>query len=127
MLLKTLTPELFYSLLPELWTRYFAVGEPRVVKVGRGYGRLEITNVPDAFLARSVAIAGYLDQALRMAGAADVDMGSLPSPVSQPCSRAQTSWSRSAVQITGRSTPDSSSHSRETSNGRQCSKIGQCP
>ncbi|RZO45932.1 MAG: serine/threonine protein kinase [Sandaracinaceae bacterium] len=74
MLLKTLTPELFFSLLPELWTRYFAVGEPRVVKVGRGYGRLEITNVPDAFLARSVAIAGYLDQALRMAGAADVDV-----------------------------------------------------
>lgn len=74
MLLKTLTPELFFSLLPELWTRYFAVGAPRVVKVGRGYGRLEIANVPDAFLARSVAIAGYLDQALRMAGAADVDV-----------------------------------------------------
>ena len=47
--------------------------------------------------------------------------------LAHPCSCAQTSWSRSAVQITGRSTPDSSSQTRETSNGRQCSKIGHLP
>jgi hypothetical protein len=46
----------------------------RVVKVGRGYGRLEVAEMPRALLARSVAIAGYLDEALRMAGARDVDV-----------------------------------------------------
>lgn len=73
-LLRTLTPELFFSLVPELWVRYFAAGEARVVKVGRGYGRAELTEVPDAFLARSVALAGYLDEGLRMAGARCVDV-----------------------------------------------------
>ena len=42
-------------------------------------------------------------------------------------SSAQTSRSRWAVQIRGRSIPDSSSHSREVLNGMQCSKIGQRP
>ena len=74
LLLRSLTPELFFSLVPELWVRYFAAGEARVVKVGRGYGRVEIGGMPDAFLARSVAIAGYLDEGLRMAGARDVDV-----------------------------------------------------
>lgn len=73
-LLRTLTPELFFSLVPELWVRYFAAGEARVVKVGRGYGRVEIAGMPDAFLARSVALAGYLDEGLRMSGARDVDV-----------------------------------------------------
>jgi len=74
LLLRSLTPELFFSLVPELWVRYFAAGEARVVKVGRGYGRVEIGGMADAFLARSVAIAGYLDEGLRMAGARDVDV-----------------------------------------------------
>jgi serine/threonine protein kinase len=74
LLLKTLTPELLFSLAPELWTRYFGLGHARVVKVGRGYGRLEVAEMPAAVLARSVAIAGYLDEALRMAGARDVDV-----------------------------------------------------
>jgi hypothetical protein len=39
----------------------------------------------------------------------------------------QTSWSRSGVQMRGQSTPSSSSHTRCTLNGRQCSKIGQRP
>ena len=74
LLLRSLTPELFFSLVPELWVRYFAAGEARVVKVGRGYGRVQIAGMADAFLARSVAIAGYLDEGLRMAGARDVDV-----------------------------------------------------
>jgi serine/threonine-protein kinase len=73
-LLRTLTPELFFSLLPELWVRYFGVGEARVVKVGRGYGRLEVVETAGASLARSVAIAGYLDEAIRMAGGRGVDV-----------------------------------------------------
>jgi serine/threonine protein kinase len=73
-LLKTLTPELLFSLVPELFTRYFAVGQVRVTKIGRGYGRLEVVEMPAAFLARSVAIAGYLDEALRMAGGRNVDV-----------------------------------------------------
>jgi serine/threonine-protein kinase len=74
LLLRTLTPELLFSIIPDLWIRYFVVGQARVAKVGRGYGRLEIVEMPDAFLARSVAIAGYLDEALRMAGARAVDV-----------------------------------------------------
>lgn len=74
LLLRTLTPELFFSLLPELWVRYFGAGEARVVKVGRGYGRLEVVEPAGATLAHSVAVAGYLDEAIRMSGGREVDV-----------------------------------------------------
>ena len=74
LLLRTLTPELFFSLLPELWGRYFQRGQASVVRVSRGHGRFELRELTDPFLALSVAVTGYLAEALVMAGARDVDV-----------------------------------------------------
>jgi len=74
MLSTSVTPELLFSMSTELWQRYFAQGEVKVVKLGRGYGRLEVRNQSRPRLARSVAVVGYLDEALRMSGARDVDV-----------------------------------------------------
>jgi len=71
---KTLTPELLFSHVPDVWQHYFQLGDVQVVKLGRGYGRLEVGRLPDASLALNAAIAGYLDEALRIAGARDVDV-----------------------------------------------------
>jgi serine/threonine-protein kinase len=70
----SLTPELLLSMSSDLWRRYFAQGEVRVVKVGMGYGRVEVHGQPKPRLGRAVAVVGYLDEALRMAGARDVDV-----------------------------------------------------
>lgn len=71
--LKAETPELLFARLPGIWERYFASGEPTVVKVSHGYGLLRVTNQDDPRLARSVAFIGLLEEALRAAGARDVD------------------------------------------------------
>ncbi len=71
---KAMTPEILFSHVPEVWLRYLQSGEVTVAKVGRGYGRLEIANFADASLALCAAVAGYLDEALRIAGARDVDV-----------------------------------------------------
>lgn len=71
---KTITPELFFSMASELWSRYVAAGEARVVKVGRGYGRLEVRDQRVPQLAISIAVLGLLDEGLRLAGAAGVSV-----------------------------------------------------
>jgi len=71
---KILTPELLFSLVPEVWRHYFEIGHVHVAKLGRGYGRLEVAALADSSLGLSAAIAGYLDEALRLAGARDVDV-----------------------------------------------------
>ncbi|MBX3272618.1 MAG: serine/threonine protein kinase [Sandaracinaceae bacterium] len=68
------TPELLFSHVPEIWGRYLQVGEVTVAKLGRGYGRLEIAGFPEPSLGLAAAVAGYLDEALRIAGARDVDV-----------------------------------------------------
>ena len=93
-LLAELTPELFFSHLPELWARYFAAGSARVTKLGRGYGRFEVTDMPDTFLARSVAVAGYVSEALILAGARDADVRlSAASALGDLCDVLEASWS----------------------------------
>ena len=71
---RSITPELVFSMSSDLWKRYFAQGEVRVVKLGRGYGRVEVHDQTRPRLSRSVAIVGYLAEALRMAGARDPDV-----------------------------------------------------
>lgn len=71
---RTITPELLFAMAHELWRRYFALGEPRVVKVGRGYGRFEVRAHPHPRVTRGVALVGFLSEALRMVGARDVDV-----------------------------------------------------
>ncbi len=66
---QTITPELFFSMSSDLWRRYVAAGEPRVVKVGRGYGGLEVREQRPPHLPISVAVLGFLDEGLRLSGA----------------------------------------------------------
>ena len=68
------TPELVFALLPDVWKGFLAIGDIEVAKVGRGHGRLETRKLPDSSLALCAAIAGYLDEALRLAGGRDVDV-----------------------------------------------------
>lgn len=72
--LEVRTPEILFSLVPEVWTRYFDQGHVVVAKLGRGYGRLVVEGMDDPSLALNAMIAGYLDEALRIAGAREVDV-----------------------------------------------------
>ncbi len=71
---KNITPELFFSMVSDIYNRYFAYGDARVVKVGRGYGRMQVGGQPHAYLANSVAMLGILDEGLKLAGAAGVSV-----------------------------------------------------
>jgi serine/threonine protein kinase len=65
-------PELFFSLAAGLWQRYLGLGEARVTRIGRGYGRLEVSygaTQARAPLALSVAMVGVLEQGLKTSGA----------------------------------------------------------
>jgi serine/threonine-protein kinase len=71
---KTITPELFFSMSSDLWSRYVAAGEARVIKVGRGYGRMEVRGQARAELANSIAMLGLIDEGLRLSGAVGVSV-----------------------------------------------------
>ncbi len=71
---QTLTPELLVAQIPDLWEHYFQVGNVQVAKLGRGHGRIEVEGMPEARLAFNAAIAGFLEEALRIAGASGIDV-----------------------------------------------------
>jgi len=71
---QALTPELLFALIPEVWKRYFQVGNVQIAKLGRGHGRLEVGEMPEASLAINAAIAGYLEESLRIGGARGIDV-----------------------------------------------------
>jgi serine/threonine-protein kinase len=70
--LRTLTPELFFSNAPALFSKYFASGIARVLKVGRGYGRLEVGGQAAPKLVLSVAMLGALETGLKLHGGSAV-------------------------------------------------------
>ncbi|MDW8363999.1 MAG: serine/threonine-protein kinase [Myxococcales bacterium] len=70
----SLTPELFFSYVPDLWARYFTDGRARVMRISRGYGRLEVRERSRASMTVAVVLAGYVEEALRIVGARDVDV-----------------------------------------------------
>lgn len=67
-------PELVFASAAELWSRFFDSGQATVREVGRGYGLLEITEQAAPHLARSVLMVGFLDRALMLCGARDVEV-----------------------------------------------------
>ncbi len=69
---KNITPELFFSMVSDIWNRYFAAGDARVIKVGRGYGRMEVKVHGQPALANSVAMLGIIEEGLKLAGAGGV-------------------------------------------------------
>ncbi|MFT3921945.1 MAG: serine/threonine-protein kinase [Myxococcales bacterium] len=71
---KSITPELFFSMSSDLWNRYVAAGDARVIKVGRGYGRMEVRGQEVPLLPNSIAILGLLDEGLRLSGAVGVSV-----------------------------------------------------
>jgi hypothetical protein len=71
---KNITPELFFSMVSDLWNRYFAAGDARVIKVGRGYGRMEVRIQGKPALANSVAMLGVMEEGLKLAGAGGVSV-----------------------------------------------------
>ena len=70
--LRARTPELFFSTAPELFSQYFASGTARVLKVGRGYGRLEVRGQLTPKLAISVAMLGVIEAGLQVFGGSAV-------------------------------------------------------
>lgn len=66
-------PELAFSGASDLWLRFFRDGRATVRELGRGYGLLDIEH-PRAHLARSVLMVGFIERAMRMAGARDVEV-----------------------------------------------------
>jgi serine/threonine protein kinase len=62
------TPELFFSVAPEVVKHYFAASSARMLKVGRGYGRLEIRSQTTARLALSIALLGFIEEGIKLFG-----------------------------------------------------------
>ncbi len=71
---RNITPELFFSMVSDIWNRYFAGGDARVIKVGRGYGRMEVRAQAKPALANSVAMLGVIEEGLKLAGAGGVSV-----------------------------------------------------
>ena len=68
------TPELLLRAAPSIWKRFFARGSVSVPKLGAGYGLLEISDHPSPSVARAVVAVGFLQRALELAGAREVDV-----------------------------------------------------
>jgi serine/threonine protein kinase len=66
--LRAQTPELFFSGAPEVVKHYFAASAARVLKVGRGYGRLEIRSQATPRLALSIAMLGFVEEGIKLFG-----------------------------------------------------------
>jgi hypothetical protein len=71
---RGLTPEIFFSSAPDVFKRYFSSGEARVLKVGRGYGRLEFRAQASPRLALSIAMLGVLDMGIQLFGGGAVSV-----------------------------------------------------
>jgi serine/threonine protein kinase len=65
---RALTPELFFSSTPQLVKHHCAGSVARVLKVGRGYGRLEIQSSAAPRLALSVALLGLVEEGIKLHG-----------------------------------------------------------
>ena len=63
---------MFFSTAPELFSQYFASGTARVLKVGRGYGRLEVRGQLTPKLAISVAMLGVIEAGIQVFGGSAV-------------------------------------------------------
>ena len=94
-LMRTQTPELFFAMAADVLQRHFAFGTAaKVTRVARGHGRLEIDRHLPASLGRSVLIVGFIDEALRMAGARDVDVRlSSSMALGDPTDVVEATWS----------------------------------
>jgi hypothetical protein len=69
---RGLTPEVFFSSAPEVFQRYFSSGGARVLKLGRGYGRIEVSGQAAPRLSLSIAMLGVLDAGLQLYGGSAV-------------------------------------------------------
>jgi len=69
-----LTPEQFFSQLSLVWRSAHASGEARVARITRGHGLVEIVGQAQPRVARTVAAASFLEEALRLVGAKSVDV-----------------------------------------------------
>jgi serine/threonine-protein kinase len=70
--LEGLTPEQFLAELPSLWRAAQPTGEARVSEVTAGHGLVEVVGQTAPRIARTVAAASFLEEALRLLGATDV-------------------------------------------------------
>lgn len=73
-MVRTVTPELFFAMAAEFYRRFFTGGIPAVARASRGHGRLEIRDPGAPSLERAVLVVGLIEEALRLAGARDVDV-----------------------------------------------------
>jgi len=68
------SPELCFMQVAPLLGSLFCHGQPRATKHGSGYGELEVTGHPRPTLTLAVLMVGFLQRALMLAGAREVDV-----------------------------------------------------
>ncbi|MBO6933659.1 MAG: protein kinase [Deltaproteobacteria bacterium] len=73
-------PELLLAEVPRLFAELTRGVEVKVPRVGRGYGRVEMTEEGESSLTFGVFLIGFLDRALDRFGAKDVEVNMISSP-----------------------------------------------
>ncbi len=73
-------PELLLAEVPRLFSELTRGVEVKVPRVGRGYGRVEMTEEGESSLTFGVFLIGFLDRALDRFGAKDVEVNMISSP-----------------------------------------------
>ena len=73
-------PELLLAAVPRLFADLFRGVTARVPRVGRGYGRVELSEDGESSLGFGVLLIGFLDRALDRFGAKDVEVNMISSP-----------------------------------------------
>jgi len=68
-----ITPELFFSGLPELWSGYFRDGTLHLARLGRGYAQVEMRDHPAPRVTRSVLWLGFIERMIELCGGSSVD------------------------------------------------------
>jgi len=88
------TPELFFSGLSDLWSQHFRDGEVRVVRLGRGYGQVELRDHPAPRVTRSVMLLGFVERMIERCGGSAVDARLVAcAALGDACDRIEATWS----------------------------------
>ncbi len=88
------TPELFFSGLAELWSQHFRDGVVHVIRLGHGYGQVELRDHPAPRVTRSVMLLGFVERMIEICGGFSVDARLVAcAALGDGCDRIEATWS----------------------------------
>ena len=88
------TPELLFSGLAQLWGEHFRDGVVQVVRLGCGYGQVELRDHPAPRVTRSVMLLAFVERMIERCGGGSVDARLVAcAALGDACDRIEATWS----------------------------------